>query len=158
MTSIRFSGSFHTDADAGRVIEFASSHSSLLSVIPDVESHRFENGVSRVRFKIDLEKIGGEIAGNYLSTATASMKFEISRPTAGSVLIQGSGRALGSSLKAEIVLEVAHTAEGSDVSWNAEMDVGVLLKLVGKSMVDAYSADAVRRIVDNLKTALKHLR
>ena len=154
MKEVEFSGSFHTDADSADVIRFLTSHSSLMTVLPDVESHSIENGVSKVKFKIDLERFGGEIAGSYLSTATASMQFEINQPTASSVIIQGRGRALGSSLRAEVALEVAPSTAGSDVTWHAAMDAGLLLKLVGKSTVDAYSADTIARIVGNLKAAL----
>lgn len=154
MAELEFSGRFHSNASPETVIAFITSHDSLLTVLPDVESHKVENGISVVRFKIDLEKFGNDIGGSYLTTATATMKFEIERRSPNSVLIQGRGRALGSSLKAKVALDVAVASDGSDVKWSAGVDAGLLLRLVGRSAVDEYSADTIARIIGNLKALL----
>lgn len=154
MTAVEFSGNFSTEANADTVVAFITSHASLVTILPDVESHKLEDGVSVVKFKLDLEKFGNETAGSYLSTATATMRFEIDQSEAGRVVIRGKGRALGSSLKTRVSMEVKEAPCGSDVIWQAEVDAGLLLRLIGKSTTDAYSADIVAKIIDNLRTAL----
>lgn len=150
---IELSGSFQTASSADRVLSFIRSPESVGRILPDVRSFDVVEGQVSVRFRLDLESMGGVAAG-YLSTATASMKFHYEGDEPDRVRIAGSGRALGSAVKVEVEIAVAGSPEGSCIEWWASVDTGALLGLLGRETIDNASANIIAGIIEALKDEL----
>ncbi len=147
-------GDFVTSAKCEMVRELAASPQSLVTVLPGVEAFSVENGITTVRFKLDLEKIGKGIGSIHMSTATATMKFQYVELSDNGVEIKGKGRALGSSLAITVSIRFKEVDGGTEISWKALVDPGLLLIIFGQDAVETTSRELIAQIVANLQERL----
>ncbi len=154
MTVTEHSGVLAVAEGHDRVLEFIRSPESVASILPHVEEHRIQDGVSMVKFRIDLERGGVSPGGGYISTAKAVMKFRYGAASDNGVTIEGSGRALGSSLKLSLEIAVGKSDGSTQISWRAVVDTGVLMKLLGSETVQAITAGIIGEILENARKAL----
>lgn len=154
MIPLELDGHFVTSAKCEFVRELTASPQSLVTVLPGVESFSVENGVTTVRFKLDLEKIGKGIGSIHMSTATATMKFQYVELSDDGVEIKGKGRALGSSLAITVSIRFREMDAGTEISWKALVDAGLLLSIFGQDAVETTSRELIGQIVGNLQERL----
>ncbi len=154
MNPLELNGEFVTTATCEMVRGLIATPQSLVTVLPGVEAFSVENGVTSVRFKLDLEKIGRGIGSMHMSTATAMMRFQYVELNDNGVEIKGKGRALGSALGISVSIRFREGDGGTEISWNALVDSGLLLRIFGEDAVEMTSRELIGQIVANLQERL----
>ncbi len=136
-------------------MSFINSAETIAAILPGVESYSVQDGTTRVKFRIDLEGMAGAIAPGHLSTATASMKFSYGEMGESVAVLDGHGRALGSSLDISVRIDVRSVdASSTEVEWKVSVDAGMLLRLFGSQAVDAFSNRVIEETISNFRNAL----
>jgi carbon monoxide dehydrogenase subunit G len=125
----------------------------LFASIPGVESIDSVNGKLKVKFRLDLEKIGITDAGGYMSTITSVMLFEYELE-GHEFLMKGKGRSAGSSVSTEIAAVLSEDNDSTRLDWKADVDTGLILKMLGERRVSAASGTLISMIIEGFRHSL----
>lgn len=138
---------------AESVLSFLRSPSEIAEILPGLDGYSVEGDSITAKFRLDLRGYGGGSSESMLSTAAARMQFRYTDTGAEGVTIEGSGRSLGSSLRLRLRVEVGRE-EQTTVAWKAEVDTGVLMKVLGRERLSNVAELIVRGIAGNAERKL----
>lgn len=96
--------------------------------LPGLESYDEEDGTYIARIRLDISEMGN----SYMSTLSGRIRASYDPSPAGKVSITASGRVAGSSLKINLNVSVSEREGGSVAQWTANVDFGILMRLMGE--------------------------
>jgi len=105
-------------------------------------------------FKVNLEEATRKLRLDYLSRLTVTMHFKYLKKAFDAITLEGTGRVAGSRLDMNLSLSIRETDGETMVGWNAQVDFGRMLKLIGEKLVRDVSTSAINDLTDCLKTRL----
>lgn len=105
-------------------------------------------------FKVDLGEAARNMHLDYLSRLTVSMRFKYLKKTEDGIILEGTGRVVGSRLDITLNLSINAANDETLVSWNAQVEFGRLLKLFGEKLVRDISTTTINDLTDCLTTKL----
>ena len=105
-------------------------------------------------FKVDLDAVAGKMRLDYLSQLTVRMHFKYLEKNTNSVVLEGSGRAVGSKIDLKLRLQVSEGTNESLVAWAAQAEFGKLLKLFGDKIIREVSMNIITDLIASLSAKL----
>jgi len=148
---LEFTGQFATRSSAEEVTKKLGDINFISQCLPTLGKLEVLNDNEFLAtFKVDLNAAAGRMHLDYLSQLTVRMHFKYLEKNPNSVVLEGSGRAVGSKIDLKLRLQVSEGTNESLVAWEAQAEFGKLLKLFGEKIIH----DVSTNIIDNLTTCL----
>jgi carbon monoxide dehydrogenase subunit G len=123
---------------------FLKDPSSFSKCIPNLESLEIKSPTEfTAKFKVEVPE---EFGVSYLKNIGIKMNFVISSQN-NTVSMHGEGRSMGLKVKIDITIEVVEYEGYSVMKWKANVDIGMLERMLGKENIDKISNDIISKIV-----------
>ena len=156
MTRLQYSGSFTVGKNIEQTRSFLMDLRKLFLAIPGVESVDSIEGKLKVKSKLDLDKIGITDTGGYLSTITSVMLFDYELKEH-QFWLSGKGRSGGSSINTDFKAVLSEQNGITRLDWEAEVDPGLILRMLGEHRVSAASGTLISMIIDGFRNAISSI-
>ncbi|MCH1770463.1 MULTISPECIES: CoxG family protein [Metallosphaera] len=128
-------------AERGRVEELLSSPSRFAECLPGIQEYEVKGDEFRAVFKLDVSDLTPHIS-SLTVVANSRLAREGQR-----ILVSGTGRSAGVNIKFAINIEIVDDREGTRILWDANLNLGILEKLLGNS-VGRIAEVNVKKIVE----------
>lgn len=106
----------------------------------------------RAVFYLDLAEIA-RVTG-YLSRIRVDMRFTYEEATPEEVRLSGTGRVVGTRISITINARVLHDGDDSMLEWMADVDLGIIQRLLGEETVKKIAERQVGLLTNCLRDAL----
>ena len=106
-------------------------------------------------FKVDLGEAARKMHLDYLSRLTVGMRFKYLKKAADGIILEGTGRVVGSSLDIKLNLDIKEDHGETTVPWKAQVEFGKLLKLFGEKLIRDTSTTTINDLTNCLTTKLR---
>ncbi|MEM0122227.1 MAG: SRPBCC domain-containing protein [Saccharolobus sp.] len=133
---MRFEGEFSSKKPLNEVKQFLLDASQFTKCLPGIQSYESTNDTFKAYFKLDVS----QMKIPYMSTLSANINAKISG-NENEIRISGNGRSAGVGIKFSIIMRLESAKDKTIVNWLAELDLGMLAKLIGN--------DVIRNIINN---------
>ena len=131
-----FNGTFEVSVPADHALRQITDINWISACLPTLtELKTINENEFETTFKVDVSEAAGKLHIEYLSQVTVKMKFKFLKKELQQVVLEGSGRVVGSSLKIRIEFTVESKAEKTAIPWKAQVDFGLLLKFFGQELL-----------------------
>jgi hypothetical protein len=149
---IELNGERHVGHAKDKVLAFLSNPNLFSSCLGNAEDLRVEqNGDFKARFKIAVPKKFGI---SYLENVSATMNFRLSKGP-DTVEWEGSGRAVGVKLSIMLRLDARDEDAGTQLSWNASVNAGMIERLLGDQNLREIASDMATQILECVSTRIR---
>lgn len=125
---MEFTGSINSNMSRDDTVALLKNFSVVSRCLPGLESYDEEDGTYIARIRLDISEMGN----SYMSTLSGRIRASYDPSPAGKVSITASGRVAGSSLKINLNVSVSEREGGSVAQWTANVDFGILMRLMGE--------------------------
>jgi carbon monoxide dehydrogenase subunit G len=156
-----FNGSFEVNVPADYAlrrltdIKWISDCLPMLTELKTLNENEFD-----ATFKVDVSEAASKLHIEYLSNVTVKMKFKFLKKELQHVVLEGSGRVVGSTLKIMIEFTIENRAEKTVIPWKGHVDFGLLLKFFGQKLIvetaNGIIDSIIKCISDKLNRAYKN--
>ncbi|MBX8636219.1 MAG: hypothetical protein KIS30_05730 [Thermoplasmata archaeon] len=153
MSQLHYEGNFTVPKKMKQTLALMTDPQRLFNLIPGVERIDILNGKLKVKFRLDLEKMGVTDTGGYLSTVSSVMLFEYSLEGQ-NLSVRGKGKSAGSSISTDISVILSEYQGGTKLDWKAEVDTGLILKMLGEHRVSTAAGTIISSIIDSFRLTL----
>ena len=154
---LSFSGEFKVNASPKRVYNFLTNIKEISACLPNLTDLNIKNDEFSAKFKIDVSKASKKLHIGYLSRVTAKMNFKFSNKiNEECATIIGNGRVVGNKIYIQISFKLRSDKISTNVHWNADTELGRLLKLFGKELINQISNDIINNVINCIKEKLSN--
>ncbi|MEM1942921.1 MAG: carbon monoxide dehydrogenase subunit G [Candidatus Caldarchaeum sp.] len=144
---MKMADKFVVAADRDTVWKFITEPDNFVKLIPDLQKYEKVDATSfKTVFKIGLGMIKGSL--------NMAFKYEELNPPT-SLKISGKGSGMQSTADLSLQLQLNPVAEGTEVSWSADLIVGGLVASVGSRLMESTTKAKVKELVEGLKKELE---
>lgn len=141
---MEFKGDLVSSKSFSDTLAILRDFSSIVQCLPGLEAYD-ENGEEySCKIRLDVS----QMHNSYLSTLSGRIKAKYESSQDNEIVVNASGRIAGSSLKILIKLIPSLQADSVKVSWSAEVDFGILIRLMGEKSISAVAEDNIESILD----------
>ncbi len=151
MTDLRYSGEVKSESSVESVMRFVTSPERLASAFPDVRSFELKDGSSRIRFSIDLSRFSNRKDISHIAALTATLNLSYETVEERHVVIVGKGRSAGSAISVRVELKLEEVPGGTSVRWNATVNPGIVLRLVGRDEISSISEKFINHLIEEFR-------
>jgi len=152
---LEFTGQFATQASAETVTKNLADASFVSQCLPTLGKLEIvSDDEFLATFKVDLSDAASKMHLDYLSRLTVRMHFKYLEKTTGSIILEGSGRVVGSKLDIRLRLSISEAKGEAIVAWTAQVEFGRLLKLFGEKLVRDISTTTINDLTNCLTMKL----
>jgi len=142
---VKISGSSTLAVPVERAYQRMQDPDALARAMPGCESlERVGPDEYRMKMKMAMASISGAFEGKVRIT-------DQQPPSSFKLIVEGSGK-IG-FMKGEGLLRLAPAAEGTEVSYEGDVQVGGTIAAVGQRLIDATAKMMIRRFFDKLSAA-----
>ena len=143
-SGLRYNGSFTVNKAPDEVLNFIMDLPRAIACIPNMVNYEvLSKDRVRARFRVDL---GNDVPIAELRRITTDATIELIGQSGNEVRYRVDGRAAGSAIGVLLTIKVSGLGNGSQIDWDAVVNLGRLLQLMGKFMnIDSL----VRRISED---------
>jgi uncharacterized protein len=139
---MKISGSSTLATPPERAYQMMQDPEVLARAIPGCESlEKIGPDEYRMKMKMAMASISGAFEGKVRITDQQS-------PTSFKLIVEGSGK-IG-FMKGEGLLKLAPSADGTEVSYEGDVQVGGTIAAVGQRLIDATAKMMIKRFFDKL--------
>lgn len=138
---MEFKGSFRVDTTESEAKRYFQDISKVVKCLPYLEEFKINNNDIESTFKIDIRDAGIP----HMSTLTVNYNAKVIY-TENGIMVQGVGKSAGVKIKINITLNVIGKDKGSEIEWNAIIDLGLLAKLLGEKLIESIATKNIKLI------------
>ncbi len=126
------------------LLAFLKDPSAFSKCIPNLESLEIKSPDEFVaKFKVEVPE---EMGVTYLKNIGIKMNFTMSSNN-NIVTMHGEGRSMGLKVKIDITIEVIEQEGYSLMNWKAQVDIGMLERMLGKENINKFSNDIISKLL-----------
>jgi len=152
---LEFNGQFPSQSSAEEVTKKLGDINFVSQCLPTLgKLELLSNNEFFATFKVDLNTVAGKMRLDYLSQLTVRMHFKYLEKSPNSVVLEGSGRAVGSKIDLKLRLQISEGNNESLVAWAAQAEFGKLLKLFGDKIIRDLSTSIINDLTACLSAKL----
>ncbi len=140
---MEFSGQIESRRNVAETSSLLRDFSKVARCLPGLESYDEENGEYLARIRLDISGMGN----SYLSTLSGRIKATYEDSPEDVISILASGRVAGSSLKITLTIRLSGKDDGSVAAWTANVDFGILMRLMGEKSLMAVAQSNIDAIM-----------
>jgi len=108
-------------------------------------------------FKVDVSNATKKLHIEPLSQITANMKFKFLEKKIEKVVLEGTGRAAGSKLEIKLEFNIKRNNNITQIPWNAQIDLGVLLKFLGHDLINETTNSIANEVIKCISYKLNNI-
>lgn len=149
--------SFEVSADKSRVWSVVSDVNKFSKCLPDVTSISVDGDNFDLRFNPDVSKYTNKFLGaSYLSNINIKFQGGLSnKEDQKHVEINGKGSAAGLKFSVLIKIDLEEKNSKIAVNWAATIEIGMLAKIFGESVINDAISTTVKQIISCLQNKIE---
>ncbi|MGC8580552.1 MAG: CoxG family protein [bacterium] len=145
---MEFKGTFEINAPQQVVFSHITDIKWVSACLPTLSELKIKSKEDfEATFKVDVTEAAKKLHIEYLSQVTVKMAFKFLSMSVEKVVLEGSGRVVGGSLKIRIEFPIEGLDGKTRIPWTAHVDAGLLLKFFGEKLITDTSNEIVDGIV-----------
>ncbi len=153
--SLDFSGTISVRAGSQEAFSRLTDVQWISGCLPTLTELRIiSESEFEATFKVDVSEAARRVHVEYLSQVTVKMKFKFLKKEPQEVILEGSGRVVGSSLKIRIEFKVTDSGNGSVIPWRATVDAGLLLRFFGEALIKETADQIIDSVIRCISSKL----
>ncbi|WP_338603238.1 carbon monoxide dehydrogenase subunit G [Sulfolobus tengchongensis] len=146
---MEFKGSFSIGKTVNLVKEFLLDPKQFAECLPGIQNYEVVGDTFRSNFKLDIS----QMKIPHMSTLTTVINAKILDKADG-IEISGNGRSAGVGVKFNIVLKLSGNSEYTKLEWRANIDLGLLSRLLGDENIIKIAEANINHIISCISTKL----
>jgi len=147
---VKVNGQLELSAEEEKVRRFLTDPDQFSQCLPGLRELQKEGDSFKASFKIDVSSAGI----SQLSNISSSMRFIIEQQK-GEVTIRGQGKAVGMKVGIELRLRTMKIPSGTELRWEASLELGLLAKFFGEDTLRKITEDNVSELTSCMRSRLE---